>query len=271
MIYKELKCGYERCFVRIFDSSSDVKRFIDNGTINDCFESRRYGLLSVNASYDFSNTRSYSEAEDLYIHGWDYMAGKLTNALKTENMGVKQRNKNAYGVAGYQACVPRYLQGMPDSMIYGRRVPVKDKIVTVNKSIGYAYKVKTDEIIRESVKVLQLVRDLESKGYRVNLNVLLGSSAGSIYTFQKINIKKASQKLNIKQTAFPLVNPSMLRRISVAIIERSKECNTIQFSYGYGRPINEHNCFKDIMKGEYFIPSIVSEQEITDIEKYRVE
>ena len=270
MIYKEKRYGYETCYLRKFDNITDLKRFIDNTEPTEVF--KRTMLFSIKNKYDFTGTHSYEEAMNLLLHGWDYMAGKLTNSLKTVNTGVRQRNKNVYSVAGYQACVPRYLQGMPDSMIYSKRVPAKDKVITINKSINYASRVKTEQIFNESIKVLQLVRMLESKGYKVNINILLGSGNATegVSTFAKLKIKTASSRLNIKQVAFPLIHPSMIRRIMFSLIERVDECNKRCFAYSYGRPINEHICFKDIMKGEYFIPAIVSEEEITDIEKYYI-
>lgn len=271
MIYREYKYGYEKCYVREFDSVLDVKRFIDNEKAGNNFKVRKGGLSSINRGYDFTGTNSYQEAEDLFLHGWDYMAKELTKSIKVGDTGVRQRNKNAYGVAGYQACVPRYLQGMPDSMIYSKRVPVKDKVITVNKCITYNYKTKTNKILNESVKVLMLVRKLESEGYKVNLNIFNATERNGVYSFQKICIKRASNRLNIKQTAFPLVHPSMLRRIGFAVIERSRECDTVRFADNYGYPVIKHECFKDIMNGEYLIPAIVSEQEITDIEKYKVQ
>ena len=126
------------------------------------------------------------------------------------------------------------------------------------------------ETIRtESVKVLQLVNRLEKQGYRVNLNVIFGSEKRNTVV-TKVRIKSSSQKLNIKQTAFPLVHPSMLRRIIFAVWERSEECSYGGFEYGYGRVCNNYALSKTLNKGEYLIPNVLSETEITDIEQYKI-
>ena len=60
--------------------------------------------------YDFTKTNSYEEAENLLLHGWDEMAEKLTKKVNNIKCKNGYKNKTVYGVQGYQACVPRYLQ-----------------------------------------------------------------------------------------------------------------------------------------------------------------
>ena len=124
---------------------------------------------------------------------------------------------------------------------------------------------------KESLKVLRLSEMLEKQGYRTNINVVVaftrnGEAGGTLIV---LPVKKSSQRLNIKQMAFPLVHPSFLRRICFAIVERVQECNYRNYVSGYGRvPNNNANMFKEIFKGEIVIPNKVEEEEITDIDKY---
>lgn len=266
MIHKNVTNKYGKTMsYRYFESISDLKHYIDTSNVRSIFRKS-----SEDRSWDYINftgTKCYEEAEELLLHGWDYMAGKLTNALKTVNTGVKQRNKNVYSVAGYQACVPRYLQGIPDSMIYNKRIPVKDKVITINKNCGYRAIVQTNEIQRESEKCLKTVMELENKGYRVTLNIIYVTNIGMKTNIVVINIKKPTQRLNIKQVAFPMVHPSMLRRIIFKLRERSEEFED------YGKSMNDIELLHGVkeLKGTYFLPNIVAEQEITNIEKYKVE
>lgn len=220
----------------------------------------------------FAGTNSYEEAEDLLLHGWDEMAKQLNdeiNKIKTNNLGHK--NKIVYGVAGFQCSVPRYLQGIPTNMISTKQIKTKQKVINITKDFGYAGNVKTETIKEESIKVLKLIRNLESNGYRVNLNIAFVSQ---VYEINKppykvcisIRVKNATQKLNIKQLAFPLVHPSMFRRICFALIERLPECEW--FGSGYGLCTNYED-EKHLFKEDYLIPTILKEKEITDIEKYK--
>lgn len=249
----------------IFDSIMEVVQF--NRKTERTKDYREYHVSDDKIRTDFAATSSYEEAEDLLLHGWDSMAEKLTNRLgkvTCKNNGYK--NKTVYGVQGYQACVPRYLQGMPDSMISNKCVVTKQKVLDIVKDFGYSGVTSTEKIEEESIKVLKLVNSLESKGYRVNLSITF-VSGGRKYTGIVMKIKNASQRMNIKQMAFPLVHPSMFRRIVFGLIERLDETKNFGEGYGYCTDYEET---KHLFKGQYFIPRIVSEQEITDIEQYKI-
>ena len=108
------------------------------------------------------------------------MASKLVQRLKViENKTEPtMKSKNMLSVAGYQAIVPLYLQSVPNNMVNKKMVPVKQKVITLNKSIDYNGGVSAEQIIEESIKAMQIVKKLEAQGYRVNLNIVLGSVAG---------------------------------------------------------------------------------------------
>ena len=217
--------------------------------------------------YDFTKTNSYEEAEDLLLHGWDEMAEKLTKKVSNVKCQNGYKNKTVYGVQGYQACVPRYLQGMPDSMVSNKRIMTKQKVLNIIKDFGYSGGTSAQTIEDESIKVLKAVSDLESRGYRVNLSITFVSKYCGKYISMMVKIKNASQRMNIKQMAFPLVHPSMFRRIVFGVIERLEE--TKNFGSGYGL-CTEYEETKHLFKGSYFIPRIVREKEITDIEQYKI-
>lgn len=260
MIKKEI----EGSKMIIFNSISEVVKF--NRETEKTRFYKNYHMSDEHGRYDFTKTGSYEEAEDLLLHGWDSMAEKLTKKVGNVKCQNGYKNKMIYSMQGYQACVPRYLQGMPDSMISNKRIVTKQKVLNIVKDFGYSGATSTETIENESIKVLKVVNDLESRGYRVNLSIVFVSN-GRRYTGMQIKIKNASQRMNIKQMAFPLVHPSMFRRIVFGLIERLPE--TSNFGHGYGR-CTEYNQTKHLFKGEYFIPRIVSEKEITDIEKYYI-
>lgn len=226
---------------------------------------------SLKVGGGFSGTYTYDEAEELLLHGWEEGTKKIKDKLaEVKVSNYKNKTKNIYSPVGYQCSVPRYLQGMPDSMVNKVNVQKKNKVITINKSFSYSCVVSENRILDESIKVLCLINKLESEGYRVKLNVIAVSKVPSEeeYNVIKICIKQSSQRLNIKQIAFPLVHPAMLRRIMFALLERYEECaKHKRFYNGYGTPINDKQYCE---KGEYFIPATIEEAEINDIEKYRI-
>ena len=253
----------------IFNSLSEVVKF-NREAERTSFYRGYHSSDEVSSRRDkFTGTHSYEEAEDLLLHGWDEMAEELTEKLgNIKANSNKYKNKTIYNVSGYQACVPRYLQGIPTNMISNKRIVTKQKVLNITKDFGYSCGVSSRTIKEESIKVLKLVNQLELQGYRCNVDICFVSkhNGGNTYDCISIRIKNASQKMNIKQMAFPLVHPSMFRRIMFGLMERLPECENYGYNYGC---CTEYNETKHLFKDEYYIPRIVKEKEIIDIEKYK--
>ena len=148
--------------------------FCDNTPFNSTFwrESERHSIWE---RYDFTRTKSYEEAEDLLNNGWEEKAVELTKLMAAKEKDMLQptyKSKTVSSVEGYQAIVPMYLNNQPNAMISKRSVPVKDKVVTLVKSIGYNGGTSTSTIMEESIKALQVIKKLEANGVRVNLYVV---------------------------------------------------------------------------------------------------
>jgi hypothetical protein len=259
----------EGIYVTDFQNITELVHFIETEEVYPNFKNKAGGQDSISGSRAFTETENFEEAKDLLLHGWEHGTKEIKGRVEAKNTGTSMKQKTVYDVAGFQCSVPRYLQGIPTNMINKKSVAQKNKVITINKSCSYMAKVSAETIRTESVKVLQLVNRLEKQGYRVNLNVVFGSiKQNTVVT--KVRIKTSSQKLNIKQTAFPLVHPSMLRRIIFAVWERSEECSYGGFEYSYGRVCDDYVLSKTLNKGEYLIPNILSETEIKDIERYKI-
>lgn len=238
-----------------YDSLYEFYEYLIHTPFNDAFRWAEHA--SVSGNYYFTKTRDFSEAVELFKNGWSDMATKLVQKLKvieskTEPM---MKPKNVLGVAGYQAIVPLYLQGVPNNMVTKKMTPVKQKVITLNKSIDYNGGVSTDQIIEESIKAMQIVKKLEAQGYRCNLNIVLGTKEPDKEIFIKIRIKSANEKLNVSKLAFPLIHPSMLRRLFFRFIEVYPHV-TKSFVGGYGTPAKS-NEMRNIFKGEYLLPNFI--------------
>ena len=238
-----------------YDSLHEFYEYLINTPFNDAFCWEKHS--SVDGDYYFPKTKDFSEAVELFKNGWSDMATKLVQKLKvienkTEPM---MKPKNVLSVAGYQAIVPLYLQGVPNNMVTKKMTPVKQKVITLNKSIDYNGGVSADQIIEESIKAMQIVKKLEAQGYRCNLNIVLGSSEPDIKLYVKIKIKSANEKLNVSKLAFPLVHPSMLRRLFFRFIEVYPHV-TKSFVSGCGSPAKSSE-LREVFKGEYLLPNFI--------------
>lgn len=242
-----------------FDSLQEFYKYICDTPINEAFRWAEHSSSKTSGYYaSWTKTKNFDEAVNLFKNGWSDMATKLTQKLKLIESKTEptMKPRNSTGVCGYQAIVPMYLNGQPNNMLNKKMVPVKQKVVTINKSIDYSASVDSDTIINESIKALQIIKKLESQGYRCNLNIVLGGFKRGVGFFVKVRIKSANEKLNVSKLAFPLVHPSMLRRLFFRFIEVYPNV-TSHFVGSYGKPATSDE-LRNIYKNEYLLPNIIS-------------
>ena len=237
-----------------FNSLSELHHYITTTPFNDVYKYEHSRASIIKGNEYFTGTKSYEEAMDLFLHGWRAEAMVLTKKLNNIKIDNATKQKTVYDIVGYQASVPRYLQGIPTNMINKKKTQEKKKIITLVKDISYQGGISTAIIERESIKVLHLVRTLESQGYAVNLYIILGTQEQGQGVLCRLKIKSANERLNISKVAFPLVHPSMLRRILFRLIEVDPSLKG-KFP-GYGSPLKEGDLKKHLKKGEIFIEKI---------------
>lgn len=236
-----------------FDSINEFYKYLCDTPFNEAFRWEHH--VSVDSSYRFTQTYNFDEAVNLMKDGWSDMAKKLNAKLqvKEKQNAMVNKRKMVNSVAGFQPIVPLYLAGVPTNMVQQKMVPVKQKIVNITKSVTYSVSVSTETIIEESVKAMQIVKKLEAMGYRVNLSIALGSIEPDRQLFSKVCIKHANEKLNVSKLAFPLVHPSMLRRLFLRFIEVCPD-TTKSFIRGYGRPATADQ-IKKVYSEEIILPA----------------
>ena len=246
--------AFVKAYVREFSSLNDFETYITNTPLNDTF--RWTKLASVSGSEEFTGTHSYEQAVEMFKNGWQSKAEELTKKLKViQNQVIDaQVQKVLFDVVGFQASVPRYLQGIPTNMVNKKLVPIKQKIVTINKDISYNCGVTTEQIVEASIQTLQLVKRIEAQGIRVNLNLIWGVKASGSNEIVKIRLKSANERVNISKLAFPLVHPSMLRRLCFRYLEVAPTI-THGYLYGYGSPLDGSQ-LKTYCKDEYVLPRL---------------
>ena len=245
---------FVKAYVREFSSLNDFETYITNTPLNDTF--RWTKLASVSGSEEFTGTHSYEQAVEMFKNGWQSKAEELTKKLKViQNQVIDaQVQKVLFDVVGFQASVPRYLQGIPTNMVNKKLVPIKQKIVTINKDISYNCGITTEQIVEASIQTLQLVKKIEAQGIRVNLNLIWGVKASGSNEIVKIRLKSANERVNISKLAFPLVHPSMLRRLCFRYLEVAPTI-THGYLYGYGSPLDGSQ-LKTYCKDEYVLPRL---------------
>ena len=245
----------------VFDSIQQFYDYIISTPLNDAFRWERHA--SSEKSYDrtkWTKTESFDQAAKLLKEGWTEMSQRLNIKLNTTyKLAPIAKRQTIQSVAGYQAIVPLYLAGVPTSMVNSKMVPVKQKVLNVTKLINYRCDITSDQIVEESTKALVVVKRLEAQGYRCNLYIGWGVSEhggdSGRKVFVRIKVKSASEKLNISKVAFPLVHPSMLRRLCLRFEEVYPHM-TKPFTCGYGYPVSYGKMKQVFNNDQIVLPSI---------------
>lgn len=252
-----------RLIKKDFSSISELVKYCERDVVNSKIFSRQ---SSKNGSYSFTMTSNYTEAIKLLLTGWSEGAAKLTTSLNVANAKMQNREvkRAIHDIVGFQASVPRYLQGIPTNMVNQKNVKQKQKVITLVKSIAYYSGITTDEILSDSVKFLQIVQAIEKKGIRVNIYIAWHSAIeGREEILYRTKIKSSGERLNISKMSFPLLHPSFLRRIMFKALESDLDIQSKSWAGGYGRP--QHHTQKLLKKDEHFIPVMISDKDALNI------
>lgn len=188
---------------------------------------------SENGSARYAGTESMEQANSLLEHGDETLARMILD----QSIGIKAKSSSGYMKAhsivnhqqGFIPNVGAYLTGHPCNMINIRQTfkPVS-KVLTIVYNCGVGCDVPTNSMISAASKVACAISTLEAKGYRVNVYIASRSricSRGKIKYPEAsciIKIKDAGKPLDPLRIAYPLANPSMLRRHIFAFLERAQ-------------------------------------------------
>lgn len=260
----------KRVIKREFNNISEFNTYLDEGKVNHKVFPPGRTLSSQDVGFSakkFTGTSSYEEAVDLLTRGWEEGAKSLTTQLNIANskMQPKEVKRAVYDIVGFQASVPRYIQGIPTSMVNKKTVKQKQKVVNIIKSVTYSAMITSKQILDDSVKFLQIVQAIESKGIRANVFVMFHTIVHGEELFIKVKIKSSSERLNISKMSFPLMHPSMLRRFFFKSLEIDSDITKDWDRRNYGRPSDHNESLKLVGKDEILVPILISEKQATEL------
>ena len=167
--------------------------------------------------------------------------------------------------------VPKVLAGDPQNMLAIKKQSYKStKVINIIYSMSCSGSVSAVEILNNSAKLVEVICQLEKNGYRVNLytgdNAIFHQKAQTAFI---IKIKDSGNYLDPLKIAYPLVNPSFLRRHSFKWLETFNEFDA---RGDYGKPMYGDE-FRGFMKDKFRNAVILSFYDICgkdtkEIEKY---
>lgn len=240
-----------------FTSINKLLDVINSRKINAVF-SERSSQASEDESYSFTKTNSYKEATELLLKGYDEVLDEIKRGVNfnyEKKIGMRPKND----INGFIPNVPNSLLNLPQSMINIQRIPKKVPVINIIYAVNANCGVESDDYMRAGIKILNIINTIESNGIRVNLkNAFFCASKEDEIVFSTVNIKRDLEPLSLLKICFPLVHPSMLRRIGFKYLETQPDIKRSNWTYGYGRSVyvgdSEHQEIKKCLnRNDIFI------------------
>ena len=231
-------------FFEKFESVTEFIHTINTRKVRESFENSQ---SSQTKNYQFTGTEDYKEANDLFLYGDKNNANKLNEAsrkTKAQGKGNETRNKLYNSPCGFMPIVPKVLAGDPQNMLSIRKEKYSNtKVLNIVYNVTIDWSIKADEIVETAAKVANVIATLEKNGYRVNLYVYdCGKGLRDTISTILVKIKDSGEYLDTLRIAYPLVNPSFVRRHMRAYLERLE---------GYGLFCNYSQVLSDNQAEKY--------------------
>jgi hypothetical protein len=196
----------------------------------------------------WSGTTDYNQAMEIMKSGYKEPLDKMKKAiLKIGQTQKASRPKLKNDFVGFVPHVPHTLMGLPMTMINKEKQVNKANTIHLIYSVSTASKVSPNDMITGGINFISLVNSLEKQGFRVKIDIFSSMATDKTLSSFSVNVKEYGQKLNLLKLTFPLVHPSMLRRIAFKWLETNLELKDKNFTAGYGTPLS-HLMGYDTMK-----------------------
>lgn len=139
-------------------------------------------------------------------------------------------------VAGFAPDVPAYLAGVPDCMMaYDDGDMTTAQMPTVSIGIGtFSHGVSADSVMNRGIAIMSLVDSIEAVGYRVQIDFVGDNTGKGGLKKLRVVLKRPQDSWNPGAVAFATAHAAMLRRLTVATIERDPD-SVERTHCGYGR------------------------------------
>lgn len=234
-----------KTLVNSFSNISELYNYIDKTPRRASANSE-----SEDNGFGFTGTHSLKEAYDLLLGGDEELFKKFKTLKKisVEKIlgNVINRPKSKNDVVGYQANVPQYLLGIPTNMINQEPKRTSQKVLNIIINLTVSCGVDRQHIQKVGSLYTQVLDLLEKAGYRVNLYIMQAEESNNYYYYSLVRIKTDKEPLNIKKCIFPIMHPSMHRRIFFKWEEVCDTENEITDD-GYGRPYTDTQGIKKVL------------------------
>lgn len=168
-----------------------------------------------------------------------------------EDIDSRKIERTLHGGAYIQSLVAA---GAPDCMI--RYIQdFEPKKISVYFQLSYSSNTNSEQIFNRGIATINLIQQLEAKGYIVDLKVFELSRKIDEYVDINISIKQIDEVLNISKCYYPFVSKEFLRRLLFRVLESVPVTNDWGWGYGTTVPVAEIRKFYKLSEKDIVIPA----------------
>ena len=229
-------------FVDRFEDMNVFLKTIKSRPLNEPFKNYPDGLGSENDDESFSKTKTYLESEELMKTG--YKEGLKEMKKCAQSVSISSKSAKAVptaSVIGYTPHVPNAIAGIPYSMISKKSVVMKSKMLSVVYDMTASWDVKADDFVKAGRVLMSFIEMVESRGYRVRLDMMLSACENSEKSVALIKVKDFRQPVNPLKLSYMMIHPSFLRRQGLKWTETNPDLTDRAFRVGHGTALY-HAC-----------------------------
>lgn len=198
---------------------------------------------------DFTGTNSYKDSVELMRKGYSDGLKDLEEAgFNVRASGRTSRTIPSSGPVGHSPIVANAILGLPNSMLTRKSTTIKNRIVSIWFDMTAAFNISTARIALAGCHVLQLVANLEAKGYRVELNMMTSSIGNRQIAGAVVKVKSERQPMNPLKIAYPMLHASYLRRQDFRWLETAPKLTDESMTEGYGKPFYTYGSYETRVK-----------------------
>ena len=213
---------------------------------------------------EWTGTASYADANALAVYGDEKSASRINADVQTYARATAHadvlRSRRTRAVAGARACVPAAVMNHPHAMYRTTRERVTRPVISVYYCPAANCGVTAESLANAGAAVLSAVRAIEKRGVRVNMYAGIcaknHNNAERVAVFVKV--KDSTHALDVTRAAYPLVNPSFLRRHYFRFIETCKQITQTAWNASYGYSVStrdDREEFENVLNGARFLPT----------------
>lgn len=235
----------EGVFVDRFDDMNVFLKTIKSRPFNEVFKNYPDGCGSEGDDISFFKTKSYKESEEIMKTGYKEGLEDLKKAEKS--IPVYSKSSKAVptaSVIGYTPHVPNAIAGIPCSMISHKQVVMKSKMMSIVYDMTASWNVNADDFVKAGRVLLSFIEMVESRGYRVKLDMILTACKNKERSVALIKVKDFRQPVNPLKLSYMMLHPSFLRRQGLKWTETNPDLTDREFRSGHGCALY-HACNND--------------------------